>query len=145
MKSILKSVSSFLLLGVILTTQSSLAQNAEDYFHDGAQTFINGNIESAIARVQQGLSQFPNDPKLNELLAKLEEEQEQQQQQQQQQQNQQQENQNEDQENQNQEQQNQEQENQEEQEQQENEQNEENQEQNPEEQQAQPKDAREGE
>ena len=140
MKSILKFFGCLLLMIVFAFQQHVMAQNAEDYFHDGAQNYISGSLESAIARVQEGLSQYPNDPKLNELLTKLEEEQEQQQQQQQ---NQQQEQQNQDQENQNQDQQNQEQENQEEQEQQENEQNEENQEQNPEEQQAQPKDARE--
>lgn len=136
MKSILKFFGCLLLMSVFAFQQHVMAQNAEDYFHDGAQNYISGSLESAIARVQEGLSQYPNDPKLNELLTKLEEEQEQQQNQQQEQQNQ-------DQENQNQDQQNQEQENQEEQEQQENEQNEENQEQNPDEQLAQPKDARE--
>lgn len=77
---------------------SVLAQNADDYFHRGGQSYIHSNLEDAIAHVQEGLARFPNNPKLNELLQILKEEQEKQQQQQQQnQQNQDQQQQNQDQ------------------------------------------------
>jgi len=126
---------SFLLMFALSSTV--MAQTADDYFHDGAQTFIGGNLPGAISLVQQGILEYPDDQKLNELLVKLEEEQEQQQQNQQNQEQQEQE-QNQDQEqNQNQ----QEQEQQEQEQQDEQEQNEE--EQNPEDQQSQPQQARE--
>ena len=53
---------------------NTLAQTAEDYFHDGAQTYIGGNLAGAMNQVQDGLLKFPDDPKLNELLETLKEE-----------------------------------------------------------------------
>lgn len=104
-----------------------MAQSADSYFHGGAQSFINADLQGAIAQVQQGLTQYPNDPKLNALLQTLEEEKEKQEQQQQNQQNQdQQEQDQEEQQNQDQQQQNQEEQNEEQQDQQEGEQNEQN-------------------
>lgn len=65
------------------------AQSAETYFHNGAQNFINADLQSAIEQVEMGLSQYPNNPKLNALMQKLQEEQQKQQQQNQDQQQQQ--------------------------------------------------------
>ncbi|GAB5410236.1 MAG: hypothetical protein BalsKO_26010 [Balneolaceae bacterium] len=113
----------------IVSGSLGMAQSADSYFHGGAQSFINADLQGAIAQVQQGLAQYPNDSKLNALLQKLEEEKEKQEQQQQQnQQNQdQQEQDQEQQQNQDQQQQDQEeQENEEQQDQQEGEQNEQN-------------------
>ncbi len=81
------------------------AQDAESYFHRGANSYINSQLQDAINIVDEGLFQHPNDPKLNALKQKLEEEKEKQQQQQQQNQQ----NENQDQEEQEQEQENQEQ------------------------------------
>lgn len=67
-----------------LITILAAAQTADEYFHGGAQSYINSDLQTAITQVQQGLAQYPNDPKLNALLRKLQEEQEKQQQQQQQ-------------------------------------------------------------
>lgn len=106
-----------LLLSIFITTFVS-AQTPEDYFHSGAQSFINAELEQAINEVQTGLRQFPNDPKLNALLQKLQEEKQRKQQQQQQNQNQQQQNQDQEQQEQEQQQENQQQQEQQNQEQQ---------------------------
>lgn len=107
-----------LLLIMLLTllTGPLLAQSADQYFHNGAQFFINADLQTSLNYVEEGLANYPNDRKLNALYEKLKEEQEKQQQQQQQEQQQQNQ---QDQEQQQQDQQNQQQENQEEQEQQE--------------------------
>lgn len=77
MKTIIAIIFSFLL------TSAAFAQSADQYFHNGAQSFINADLQTAISTVQQGLDQYPNDAKLNALMQKLQEEQERQQQQQQ--------------------------------------------------------------
>jgi len=77
MKTIIIFLFSFLLAA------PALAQSADQYFHNGAQSFINADLQTAINTVQQGLDQYPNDSKLNALMQKLQEEQERQQQQQQ--------------------------------------------------------------
>ncbi len=77
MKTIIIFLFSFLL------ATPALAQSADQYFHNGAQSFINADLQTAINTVQQGLDQYPNDSKLNALMQKLREEQERQQQQQQ--------------------------------------------------------------
>ncbi|MEQ8523974.1 hypothetical protein [Gracilimonas sp.] len=108
----MKKLSTFILSILITTAAFAQSQSADEYFHGGAQAFINSDVQTAIDQVQTGLNQYPNDPKLNALMQKLQEEQEKQQQQQnqdQQQQNQQ-----------NQQQQDQQQQNQEEQEEQQN-------------------------
>ncbi|MEX0724245.1 MAG: hypothetical protein WD357_04395 [Gracilimonas sp.] len=92
-----------------LIATSAFGQSADEYFHSGAQSFIGADLQSAINRVQNGLSKYPNDAKLNALMQKLQEEQERQQQQQdQQQQNQEQQSEQEQQQNENEEQQEQE-------------------------------------
>src|SRR6266568_4534298 len=63
-----------------------IAQTADDYFHGGAQSYIQAEKEKAKQEVFTGLQKFPTDPKLNGmagLLKKQEEEKQQQQQQQQ--------------------------------------------------------------
>lgn len=70
----------------LLLTSVAFAQSADDYFHGGAQSFINADLQTAINQVQEGLSRYPNDAQLNALMEKLQEEQEKQQQQQQEQQ-----------------------------------------------------------
>ena len=64
------------------------AQDADSFFHRGANSYINSQLNQAIQIVDEGLFQHPNDAKLNALKQKLEEEKEKQQQQQQNQQNQ---------------------------------------------------------
>jgi membrane protein involved in colicin uptake len=75
-------------LFTILLVASVQAQDAESYFHRGANSYINSQLNQAIQIVDEGLFQYPNDSKLNSLKQKLEEEKEKQQQQQQNQQNQ---------------------------------------------------------
>ena len=77
-----KSLFGTLLLWIFCISTNVNAQTAEDYFHDGAQTFIGGNLPGALMQVQNGLLEYPGDPKLSELLQKLKEEEEEQQQQQ---------------------------------------------------------------
>ena len=69
----------------ILLASSAWAQSADEYFHGGAQSFINADLQTAINQVQNGLNNYPNDPKLNALMQKLQEENEEQQEQQEQQ------------------------------------------------------------
>ena len=112
-----------LILFLTFLTAPVLAQSADQYFHNGAQFFINADLQTSLNYVEEGLTEFPNDRKLNALYEKLKEEQEKQQQQQQQQQQQEQQ-QNQEQEQQQQDQQDQQQENQEQQESEGDEQNE---------------------
>ena len=64
-----------LLLGAIFGLS---AQTANDYLHQGAQQYIHGKKEQAVASVQQGLQIAPNDPQLRELWQLLQKEEEQQ-------------------------------------------------------------------
>ena len=68
------------LLGTILlslfATVVVQAQNADTYFHQSANSYINSQIQQALETVDEGLSRYPNDAKLNELKRKLEEEKE---------------------------------------------------------------------
>lgn len=73
-------------LFTLLVAVSVQAQDAENFFHRGANSFINSQLDQATQIVDEGLFQFPNDAKLNELKQTLEEEKEKQKQQQQQQQ-----------------------------------------------------------
>lgn len=90
----------FLTLLFSSLTIVAFGQTADSYFHNGAQSFINSDLQRAIQEVQTGLQQFPNNPKLNALMQMLQKEQEQQQQQQNQDQQEQQQNQQEQEENQ---------------------------------------------
>lgn len=62
------------------------AQNADVFFHSGAQIYIAGNVEKAVATLREGLRRFPEDERIEELLRKIEERQQDQQQSQQDQQ-----------------------------------------------------------
>jgi outer membrane biosynthesis protein TonB len=67
----------------ILIATSAWAQSADEYFHGGAQSFIGSDLQTAIDQIQAGLNKYPNNPKLNALMQKLQEEKEKQEQQQQ--------------------------------------------------------------
>jgi Ca-activated chloride channel family protein len=75
-----------------LATLKVCAQNADDFFHTGAQAYLTNNTAIAREQVDKGLKLYPNDDKLKK-LDQLLKQQKQQQQQQQQQKNQQQQNQ----------------------------------------------------
>lgn len=108
----MKKLIAFIFSLLVTTGVFAQSQTAEYYFHGGAQSFIQSDLQAAIDQVQTGLNQYPNNPKLNALMQKLQEEQKKQQQQQQNQDQQQQQNQQQQEQQQNQEEQ-QEQENQE--------------------------------
>lgn len=74
-----------LILFLSLLSLPVLAQSADQYFHNGAQYFINADLQTSLNYVEEGLMNYPNDRKLNALYEKLKEEQEKQQQEQQQQ------------------------------------------------------------
>ena len=69
------------------------AQSADDYFHQGAQTYVHGQLERAIAILTDGLKRYPYDARIKALLEKIKKQQKNQQQNKQNQQNQQQQNQ----------------------------------------------------
>jgi len=73
-------------ISLCLLSLSLAAQTAEDYFHRGAQFYIDGQKQSAQREVVTGLTQFPKDPLLSGLAVLIRREEEQQQKQQQQQQ-----------------------------------------------------------
>lgn len=59
---------------------STLARSAEDYFHSGADRYLDDQIDEALALVIEGLEIHENDPKLlalKELLERQQEEQDQ--------------------------------------------------------------------
>ncbi len=58
------------------------AQTADDYFNQGAQTYIYGQMERAIAVLTEGLKRFPYDSRMKDLLEKIKKQKQQQQQQQ---------------------------------------------------------------
>jgi outer membrane biosynthesis protein TonB len=72
-----------LILFLVTFSLPILAQSADQYFHNGAQYFINADLQTSLDYVEEGLMNYPNDRKLNALYEKLKEEQEKQQQQQQ--------------------------------------------------------------
>jgi regulator of protease activity HflC (stomatin/prohibitin superfamily) len=72
-----------LIVFLTFLTLPVLAQSADQYFHNGAQYFINADLQTSLNYVEEGLMEYPNDRKLNALYEKLKEEQEKQQQQQQ--------------------------------------------------------------
>src|SRR5271163_3314172 len=80
---------------------------ADDFFNDGAHSYISNNIPQALQTVETGLKQYPDDDHLKKLYELLKQQQKQQQQQQQQQNQQNQQQQQKNQQNQNQQQQNQ--------------------------------------
>lgn len=66
---------------------------ADDFFNDGAHSYLSNNIPQALRSVETGLKVYPHDEKLQKLYELLKQQQQQQQQQQQNQQNQNQQNQ----------------------------------------------------
>lgn len=65
---------------LLLTLLSAGAQNADEFFHGGAQRFLTNNIPGALEVVTNGLQRFPEDEKLQKLYELLNQQQQQQQQ-----------------------------------------------------------------
>src|SRR6478736_9632379 len=65
---------------LILSLLSARAQNADEFFHGGAQHFLTNNIPGALEVVTNGLQRFPEDEKLKKLYELLNQQQQQQQQ-----------------------------------------------------------------
>lgn len=65
---------------LILSLLSANAQNADEFFHGGAQRFLTNNIPGALEVVTNGLQRFPEDQKLQKLYELLNQQQQQQQQ-----------------------------------------------------------------
>lgn len=65
---------------LILSLFSASAQNADEFFHGGAQRFLTNNIPGALEVVTNGLQRFPEDEKLQKLYELLNQQQQQQQQ-----------------------------------------------------------------
>lgn len=61
----------FILLFLFTETN---AQTADNYFHNSANTYYQGNIAQAKSTVLEGLQKFPNDAKLNKMKKKLDDE-----------------------------------------------------------------------
>ncbi|MGC3958263.1 MAG: hypothetical protein QM813_10085 [Verrucomicrobiota bacterium] len=70
---------------LVLSWWCARAQNADEFFHGGAQRFLTNNIPGALEVVTNGLQHFPNDEKLQKLYELLNQQQQQQQNQQDQQ------------------------------------------------------------
>lgn len=58
---------------IILGLQTIYAQSADDYFAQSAYAYINSQTDQALERVNQGISQYPNNQKLQALKQKIEE------------------------------------------------------------------------
>jgi len=73
-------------LSLLLWPLAASAQwlTAEDFFNDGAHSYLSNNIPQALQSVQTGLQQYPDDDHLKKLYELLKQQQKQQQQQQQQ-------------------------------------------------------------
>ncbi|MGD0087589.1 MAG: hypothetical protein ABSC24_10725 [Verrucomicrobiota bacterium] len=54
-----------------LASPTARAQSADDYFNGGAQAYISNNIPQALASVNTGLKQYPDDVKLKKLYELL--------------------------------------------------------------------------
>ena len=75
-------------LSLLLFLPAARAQwlTADDFFNDGAHSYLSNNIPQALQTVQTGLQQYPDDDHLKKLYELLKQQQKQQQQQQQNQQ-----------------------------------------------------------
>jgi hypothetical protein len=58
-----------IILSLFLLPLSLGAESASDYIHRGAQKYIFGHEEAAESEVKEGLTKFPNDKELHEMLA----------------------------------------------------------------------------
>ncbi len=65
---------------LLAASLSANAQNADDFFHGGAQHFLTNNLPGALEVVTNGLQRFPEDEKLQKLYELLNQQQQQQQQ-----------------------------------------------------------------
>lgn len=63
------------LTGSVVITMAASARTADDYFYHAADPYTAGRFDSARSRVEIGLQQYPSDPKLQALLKKIEEQQ----------------------------------------------------------------------
>ncbi len=64
-----------LIAGSVVITMEAAARTADDYFCHAADPYTAGRFDSARSRVELGLQQYPSDPKLQALLKKIEEQQ----------------------------------------------------------------------
>ncbi len=67
-------------LALFMIAATLLANSPEDYFHTGADRYLDDQLDDALAAVVEGLSRYENDPKLlalKELLERQQEEQDQ--------------------------------------------------------------------
>ena len=62
-----------ILLIICLLPVALFAQSAEDYFHNAANFYVNDNKKSAQSIIREGIQRFPNDQKLRNLAAIIEE------------------------------------------------------------------------
>ncbi|MCS5489324.1 hypothetical protein [Algoriphagus limi] len=85
----MKNKSFLLFIFALFLSLSTKAQTAGDFFNRAARSYVKTEREQALNTVNEGLSKFPGDSKLQALKEKLEQEQEQEQNQNQEQQNQQ--------------------------------------------------------
>lgn len=69
----MKSLFSYILL---FSVSFAFSQNAEDYFVTSANSYLQNQTQKALDLVEQGLEEFPEDRKLQELKKKIEEQQE---------------------------------------------------------------------
>lgn len=63
-----------------LAWPTARAQSADDFFNGGAHSYISNNIPQALATVESGLKQYPDDVKLKKLYELLKQQQQSQQQ-----------------------------------------------------------------
>lgn len=63
-----------LLVALAVAALPAAPERSDAYFHNGANYYINGKLYEALAEVEKGLQQKPEDPKLNELYQKIQEE-----------------------------------------------------------------------
>ena len=62
-----------ILLILCLFPATLFAQSAMDYFHKSANFYVNANKKSAQTTIKEGIQKFPDNQKLKNLAAKIEE------------------------------------------------------------------------
>jgi TATA-binding protein-associated factor Taf7 len=62
-----------ILLILCLFPATLFAQSATDYFHKSANFYVNANKKSAQTTIREGIQKFPDNQKLKDLAAKIEE------------------------------------------------------------------------
>ena len=66
----------FTLFFILFSGTATLAQSADDYFHQSAQLYTKSKDQYAKKLLDEGLMQYPNDPKLSALREKIKEDEE---------------------------------------------------------------------